>query len=84
MNICWLIGHRESFNDSGYPVCSCGAHSYYSPNDWMWLGIIGYISIPSQMVKEILKKHFKLCYGCNKLRTIFGKDIGKHSECFPF
>lgn len=33
--VCWAIGHKVEFYDSGYEICSrCGEHGYYDSETW--------------------------------------------------
>lgn len=92
MNICWLIGCQEEYDDSGYSVCYCGKHYYYD-YDEVTIGLINIIRYYpektfSHMKEEFLKflyPYVRFCYCCHKIEYWFGKDLSeKHRDCLPF
>ena len=85
---CWLVGHDNEFNDSGYPVCSCGSHSYWDTQNgwiWKWGGALGYIANkPKHLWYLYVGRHFSICTQCGWFYIAFGKFVGKHKNCLPF
>jgi len=88
--ICWLIGCDETFNDSGYSVCSCGRHSYYDYYDYKF-GLINKIKYVLKEFKSnlVFRFHnffgiFILCTWCHKPEYFLKKKIGNHEDCLPF
>jgi hypothetical protein len=89
--LCWLVGHTEVFNDSGYAVCSCGAHQYWDQDDPMGWDNPGLIYRPIHFIrrifwnrKEWMSKRFVKCGDCGKYEKFFGKNVGDHWNCVPF
>lgn len=86
--LCWLLGHTSVFEDSGYPVCPCGAHGYYQHEDWNRPGLlylpIHWYRITQHRACRFFRGYFHICRDCRKLDLFFGKRVGNHEDCIPF
>ena len=92
IKICWLIGCKEGFSDSGYSVCFCGKHSYYDYDDYS-SGLIQIVrnypektvSFLKEKIESWLYPYVRFCSYCHKVDYWFGKNLyEKHDECLPF
>ena len=94
IQVCWLIGCKEGFNDSGYSVCYCGKHSYYDYDDynfgllnWVFSGFDKYLfSGVKNHIEEILYPYIRFCSYCHKPDYFMGKNLYEkhHKDCLPF
>ena len=86
--ICWLVGHTEVFNDSGFPVCSCGAHGYYEEQDWNRSGVlylpVHWYRIAKHGLGLWFARYFHRCGECGEFSRFFGRSVGDHGSCLPF
>ena len=81
---CFLFGHKEDFNDSGFPVCKCGSHAYYDENEWLYGGFVW--SITNPIFRYFYKFRSEKCNECNKFVMFLGVKLNpkKHKDCLPF
>jgi hypothetical protein len=85
---CWLLGHKAVCMDSGYGVCSCGAHQYWHWQRWEWPGLLRWPDYQMwwlwQRLKWWYERNFVRCIDCGKWERVFGRRVGEHRECAPF
>jgi len=86
---CWLIGHKDGgVRECGWAICECGIHEYYDHEKFYKPGLL---QIPAQFIVKQrdnfswwFYQNFRKCSDCEKLDTLFGKDVGDHKNCIPF
>jgi len=93
LNICWLIGCKEEFSDSGYSVCYCGKDSYYDYDSYNY-GLLNVIRVSprnifsyiKEYIRESIRPYIRFCGDCGGIEYFFGKDFYEkhHKRCVPF